>query len=188
MPWSIKSLLTFKWTIVQISSLIKKVLPFYCDHFQIWRDTLTMLCFTEIFISQFTSVKPNLTGQPNDHPFTDSRLRFEFSWPVWVTFLEGYPMRNCTVTCSHVFIGSTTYIPENVDPPYYQYIGQYINTVPLNSPLKGPLGVSLANVSKLLPLEPISKTLTLVRVSLLRQHAPHQSTTVSAPPDTVLRW
>ena len=31
--------------------------------------------------------KPNLTGQSNNPPFTDSCLRFEIFWHVWVTFL-----------------------------------------------------------------------------------------------------
>ena len=36
---------------------------------------------------------------------------------VWVTFLVGYPTRTVTLTRSHVFMGSATYILENVDPP-----------------------------------------------------------------------
>ena len=39
-----------------------------------------------------------------------------------------------------------------------------------------------------LPLESISRILTLVRVSALPQHAPHQTKTVSAPPDILLPW
>ena len=61
--------------------------------------------------------KPNLTGQSNNPPFTDSCLRFKISWHVWVTFLLGYPIRTFTVTCSHVFMGSATYVHKNADPP-----------------------------------------------------------------------
>ena len=55
-------------------------------------------------------------------------------------------------------------------------------------PMQGLLAVSLANVSQFLSLEPVSRILAFVRVFALPQNAPHETTTVWAPPDTLLPW
>ena len=96
----------------------KRFYPFTAIIFKSGGTRLYHALFSPISLSaNLPRFKPNLTGQSNNPPFTDSCLRFEISWHVWVTFLVGYPTRTFTVTCSHVFMGSATYNQRNVDPP-----------------------------------------------------------------------
>ena len=96
----------------------KMFYPFTAIIFKSGGTRLCRALFSPISLpANLPRFKPNLTGQSNNPPFTDSCLRFEISCHVWVTFLVGYPTRTFTITCSHVFMGSATYILENVDPP-----------------------------------------------------------------------
>ena len=73
------------------------------------------------FFSPEQSAPCSLGFSPLNNPlFKNSCLIFEIFWHVWVTFLVGYPTRTFPATCSHIFMGSATYIPENVDPPLLQ--------------------------------------------------------------------
>ena len=82
----------------------KRFYPFTAIIFKSGGTRLCRALFSPISLSaNLPRFKPNLTGQSNNPPFTDSCLRFEISCHVWVTFLVGYPTRTLTVTCSHVF-------------------------------------------------------------------------------------
>ena len=66
----------------------KRFYPFTAIIFKSEGTRLYHALFSPISLpANLPRFKPNLTEQPNNSPVTDSYLRFEISWHIWVTFL-----------------------------------------------------------------------------------------------------